>query len=114
MEIERQFAGATTIAIVNSLTIDYQNASIFRGKMIDLINAGDTLLALDMRGVEFIDSRGLGCFISISKALGEKGRMCLFNVQDRVKAVFVMTRTEQLLPIFDNAAAAESYLLSPS
>ena len=57
-------------------------------------------VAIDLQDVEFIDSTGVGVFISIYKFLGErKLRMKLLNPQEIVKKVITITKINDIIAI---------------
>jgi anti-anti-sigma factor len=71
-------------------------------------------LIVDLTGVAYMDSAGLGCVVSAytpcqrnQRAFGITG-MC-----DRVKTLFKVTRVDGLLPCFDSIEAAEA-VVKPS
>ena len=57
-------------------------------------------LALDMSGVEFIDSSGLAVLINCLQASRRNsGDLCLFGMRDTVRALFELTRLHNVFPI---------------
>ena len=59
-------------------------------------------VVMDLGGVNFIDSLGLGALISIFKRVaGRGGNMRLVHPQESVKLVLGITRTSGLLHSFD-------------
>ena len=68
-------------------------------------------LILDMSGVPYIDSAGLGSIISAYVTRSRLGRkLVLASVNDRVKMVMTVTGVEQLFQIFASVAEAEQAL----
>ena len=61
---------------------------------------------LDLHGVNFMDSSGLGAIISVRKTLGARGELRLAGVQPEVRALFELTRLVRVLPLFDDVQQA--------
>lgn len=69
----------------------------------------DTIL--DLSGLEFIASLGIGMLISSAKTLSQHGaRMVLVNPRPDVDAVLRMTGIENAIPIVASIADAEALL----
>ncbi len=67
-----------------------------------------TSLILDLSGVPYIDSAGVGCLVNGYVSHQNAGRsLSLVGVNDRVRTLLRMTRVEQFFPIFDSLTAAE-------
>lgn len=63
---------------------------------------------LDLSGVSFIDSTGLGVLISLMRHLNENGgKLKLAGLQDEVRSIFEITR---LYKVFDLCPSAEEAL----
>ncbi|MBM7562658.1 STAS domain-containing protein [Fusibacter tunisiensis] len=58
------------------------------------------ILEFDLKDVEFIDSTGVGVFISLFKFSNENDmEMSIVNTQDMVKKIFTITKLDTLLNI---------------
>jgi len=65
------------------------------------------LLALDLGQTRFIDSSGLAVLVSVLQASRRNsGEVCLFGMQETVRALFELTRLDTVFPIEANSAAA--------
>ncbi len=82
--------------------LDYNNANGFKSAMLNLIDQGFIKFAVDMADVEFMDSRGLSSFLSLFRATGQHGAMSLFLVQEPVRKIFSLTRTDKIMQIRPN------------
>lgn len=67
---------------------------------------GAPCVILDLHGVNFMDSSGLGAIISVRKTLGARGELRLAGVQPEVRALFELTRLIRVLPLFDDVQQA--------
>ncbi len=67
------------------------------------------LTILDLSGVPYMDSAGLGVVVNCHVHCQNKGAtMALAGVNERVMEMFRMTRTAEIMTIVDTVAAAEA------
>jgi len=65
-------------------------------------------LIIDMRGVPYIDSAGIGALVGAYVTHQKDGRsLALVGVNDRVRAALQVTRVESFFRFFDTVSAAE-------
>ena len=65
-------------------------------------------IILDMSGVEFIDSAGVGILLASYRAVDAKGggvKICA--IQNQVESIFGLTRLSEFFEIFRDCASAE-------
>ena len=86
--------------------IDASAATDFKGKMIDRINAGNKRIVLDLAGVDFIDSSGLGAIVSSLKAIGNDGDLAICRINETVMTLFRLTRMNRVFQIFSTEEEA--------
>ena len=79
--------------------LDASVAPAFRQAVLQLVEGGDTRLVLDLSGLEFLDSSGLGAMVSILKALGSRGGLAVCGLQGSVLSLFKLTRMDQVFVI---------------
>jgi len=104
----RDCDGIMTVKIPDS-RLDYNNANGFKNAMLNFVDQGFNKFAVDMADVEFMDSRGLSSFLSLFRATGKGGAMALFLVQEPVRKIFSLTRTDRIVqihPSLEDALAA--------
>lgn len=71
------------------------------------ITRGALRLVLEMSGVPYIDSAGLGSLVHASGVVGERGgALRLAGVTDRVASLLRMTKVDTLLPMDADEATA--------
>ncbi len=64
-------------------------------------------VVVDLTGVDFIDSSGLGSLIALLKRISERGGdMKIAGLQKKVRMVFEITRAFKVFDIFENADEA--------
>ena len=68
-------------------------------------------LVLDLSGVEYMSSAGLGTTVWLAKRMREsKQRFALAGLRDRVAQVFKLSGLDRILPVYADRAAADAAL----
>ncbi len=111
MEVDVKENKGITIVRPSESRIDAKVAVKFKEELTNLIDSGKTKLALDLGGVDFIDSSGLGATVSVLKHITGKGNMVLFGIQDSVKTMFKLTRMDKVFKIYDDEEEAVANLI---
>jgi anti-sigma B factor antagonist len=79
----------------------------FEALVTGLVTAGERKIVLDLKLLEYLDSAGLGVILSAaSKARQAGGALRLASVGTRVMQVFKLTRTDAVLSLDADVAAA--------
>lgn len=86
--------------------IDAAAAIRFKDRMRDLTSGIRGRVVLDLCGVEFIDSSGLGAIVTVMKHLPEGATLELAALMPNVDRVFRLTRMDSVFAIHDSAVAA--------
>jgi anti-sigma B factor antagonist len=87
--------------------VDVATAPRLREQLIGVITGGQPRIILDLDGVDFLDSTGLGVIVGVLKrarTLG--GDMRLVCTQPGVRKVFEITALDRTMPLADSPAAA--------
>jgi anti-sigma B factor antagonist len=79
--------------------IDMATAPQLRELLKGLIDAGSTRIVLDCRGLEFLDSSGIGVLVSVRKRLGDDGVLMLEAPPARVRKVLDLTGVSEHVTI---------------
>ncbi len=86
------------------------DAIVSRDLKSDLVNTvvgSETGIVLDMSGVDFIDSSGLGLLVSRVKQAGQnKKDISLCGLSPQAQLLFELTRMSRIFPIYSDADAA--------
>jgi len=99
-------SGESTIVEVTG-EVDVYSASVLREKLAELIDANHTDIVVDLTGVGFLDSTGLGVLVgALKKVRGFGGRLQLVIDQEKVMKVFRITALTQVFTIHDTLEAA--------
>ena len=87
--------------------IDVSTAAILREGLATLIDAGHTDLVVDLTGVAFLDSTGLGVLVgALKKVRRHDGRLQLVIDSERLLKVFRITALLQVFTVQDTVEAA--------
>lgn len=101
----RERGDFTIVEVVGE--IDVYTASVLREKLADLIDADHTDLIVDLTGVGFLDSTGLGVLVGgLKKIRGFGGRLQLVIDQEKVMKVFRITALTQVFTIHETLETA--------
>jgi anti-sigma B factor antagonist len=94
--------------------LDAGNAEEFKRDIAALLEA-HTKLVLDLSRVRFVDSSGLGAFISCLRKLKAKGgELKLSGMSKQVRAVFELVRMHRVFDIYATSAEAVRAFASPA
>ena len=103
---ERPIGQVTVLDIVGKLTMD-QAALRLKDKINSLIAQERTQIVLNLKGVPYIDSGGLGELVaSYGSVMRTGGAMKLLNVSSRNHDLLSITRLVTLFESFDSEAEA--------
>jgi anti-sigma B factor antagonist len=97
--------GWTVLAVVGEL--DVATAPRLRQEVHRVAGDLQPAIVLDLSGVDFLDSTGLGVIIGILKRVRTQGGdLRLAGAPDRVRRVFEITRLDDILPMHADVDAA--------
>jgi anti-sigma B factor antagonist len=107
---QREREGITVLELHGRITVGPE-ASALREKISQLSTDGKRSLVLEMAGVDFVDSTGLGALVMCATSLRKAGgAMKLVNVNRRNIELLVMTKLATVFEIFtDEQDAISSY-----
>jgi len=106
MQLQTEHHGDYTLARLPVTRLDATAAPGLRSATADLANQGFFRIVLDLAGVEFVDSSGLGALIHMHKSLESRGRLVLCNVDPKVAQLFKVTRLQRVFAIAANGDEA--------
>ncbi len=95
------------VRVMAADVIDMDNAGDLRIFLITLITGGVTKIAIDMKGLEFIDSSGIGVLIEAAKMLRLRGGdIALIGVTERVQIIVQPVKLNRFIKMFDTEGEA--------
>ncbi|HTW20655.1 MAG TPA: STAS domain-containing protein [Mycobacteriales bacterium] len=87
--------------------LDIATAPALRDALLSLINEGATDLVVDLEGVSFVDSTGLGVLVSATKRVQSKGgSMTVICTRPQTLKVLKITGLESIFAVRDTLPAA--------
>lgn len=90
--------------------IDVYTAPKLREKLIELVSEGSYDVIVNLEGVDFLDSTGLGVLVgALKRVKAHDGSLSLVCTQDKILKIFKITGLTKVFPIHasvDDAAAA--------
>ena len=105
LNVHPEPSGFTVIEV--SGEIDVYTAPKLREKLISLVEEGSYQLIVDMEGVEFLDSTGLGVLVGgLKRVRAHDGWIDLVCTQSRILRIFRITGLNKVFSIYDTVAEA--------
>jgi anti-sigma B factor antagonist len=111
---ERNVGAVTVLDLSGKLTIDAA-AQLLKDKTESLVFQGRKQIVVNLGGVPYIDSGGLGqlvaCYTTVAKA---GGRLILVNVNTRNHDLLSITKLVSVFETYDSEAEALASCTSPT
>jgi anti-sigma B factor antagonist len=86
-----------------------ENTGILRDELKSLLAQGTKNIVLNMAGVSYVDSAGLGELVgAYTTATNQGGSVKLLNMQGKMKDLMQITKLHTIFSAFDNEQAAVS------
>ena len=99
LTIKQRQAGDVAILDLDGEIRIGDSATALRGAIRELVAAGNKKILLNLGGVRYVDSSGIGELIAIYTTVGRSGgHLKLLNLTDKVQDLLVITK---LLTVFD-------------
>ena len=103
---ERESGDVTVLTLSGQMLLDDGDLA-FRRRIHDLIERHRVKVVLDLAGLTYIDSAGIGMIAAKVKTLREQGGdMKLLNLTTRGQRIFGVAKLHLLFEIFENEEAA--------
>jgi anti-sigma B factor antagonist len=100
LDLETSTQGAATVISLRG-EIDVYTAPRLRQTLIDLISEGASDIVVDMSGVDFLDSTGLGVLVGgLKRVKAKEGSLKLVVTQEKILKIFDITGLTKVFPIF--------------
>ncbi len=106
LSLSTRTEGDRTVVVVGG-EIDVYTAPKLREQLIDLVSSGQYHLVVDMEGVEFLDSTGLGVLVGgLKRVRAHEGSLRLVCTQERILKIFRITGLTKVFPIHGSVEEA--------
>ena len=87
--------------------IDVYTAPKLREKLIELVSEGTYRVVVNLEGVDFLDSTGLGVLVgALNRVKAHDGSLALVCTQDKILKIFKITGLTKVFPIHDSVEDA--------
>ncbi len=84
--------------------VDMGSAPVLRKALLEVIETPFDRLVLDLAGVNYIDSSGVGTIVELRRRTDRSGGdLVLAGLQERVRSVFEITKLDKFFTILDDA-----------
>lgn len=104
----REIAGAHIVDVRGE--IDVSTSPKLRERLVSLVNKGATRLVIDLEGVEFIDSTGLGVLVGVLKRVRARdGSLSIVCSKAGLLRVFTITGLEKVFAIYPSVESATEH-----
>lgn len=105
LDVDPDRNGYTVLAVLGE--VDVYTAPRLREKLVELVSEGRYKIVVDLAGVDFLDSTGLGVLVGGLKRLrSHDGDLTLVCTQHPVLKVFEITGLTKVFSIFESVDAA--------
>ena len=89
--------------------IDVYTAPKLREKLIELVSEGSYEVVVNLEGVDFLDSTGLGVLVgALKRVKAHDGNLSLVCTQDKILKIFKITGLTKVFPIHNSVEQATS------
>lgn len=110
MKMQDEIKGNVAIIHLEGKVMGGPDATMFHGKLHELVNSGKKQVVVDLAKVEWMSSVGLGMLISaLTTVKNAKGELKLANVTESIKSLLTITR---LVTIFDTHDSVDKAIKS--
>jgi anti-sigma B factor antagonist len=100
-----EISGWTVVTVYGE--VDVATSPQFREQLIQLVSEGKVRLVLDLEGVDFLDSTGLGTVVSaLKRARTHGGDLRLVCTEARITRLFEITGLDKAVPLHPTLDAA--------
>ena len=108
MELEQRIVGnVAIIKVTGDITLSKGGDVLLKDKVQSLLQQGHKHLLVDLSGVSYVDSAGLGELVqAYATTTNRGGALKLLNVTKRLRDLLVVTKLLTVFETFDSEAPA--------
>jgi len=107
LNIKQRQAGDVAVLDLDGQVRMGDSATALRGAIRGLVAGGNKKILLNLGGVKYVDSGGIGELIANYTTVGRSGgQMKLLNLTDKVQDLLVITKLLTVFDVYDNEAEA--------
>ena len=109
IQISRMKPGVVSLSLIGP--IDENSSPTLDKEICEVLAEPVEVLVLDMAGVDYITSAGVGIIVKTKTSLKRKGSdFAMINLQPQVKKVFEIIRLTPILDVFASKEELDEYL----
>jgi anti-sigma B factor antagonist len=109
LNINQRQAGDVTILDLNGEVRIGDSSTALRGAIKSLVAGGNQKILLNLAGVKYIDSSGIGELIANYTTVGRSGgQLKLLNLTEKVQDLLVITKLLTVFDVYDHESEALS------
>lgn len=106
MQFQHEDIDGVFILVTPRMDLDASNADEFKKNAGPAIQ-GQSKVVMDLSGIGFMDSAGLGAILSVFKRVrADGGQFRVFGLSDEVKALFDLVRMQRLFEVYPDRESA--------
>lgn len=106
VSVSRTTDGGVPVLAVSG-EVDVYSAPTLKERFAELINSGASTLVVDLTGVAFLDSTGLGALVEARALTGDAGgSLLIVCTQERIMKLFTITGLDSVFTIHSTVDAA--------
>lgn len=107
MKIKEKMDGEIAILTVSGNMMGGPDSMALHEKVKSLINDGIKKVVIDIKGVKWMNSSGLGILMACMTSLQQAGgKLKLAGVTEKVKSILMITKLIELFETYENADRA--------
>ena len=115
MQLEERMVGDVAIVTVTGeITLKQSRNAMLHDKVRSLVQRGHKHVLVDLAGVSFVDSAGLGELVQTNSTMkNHGGALKLFSPTSRLRELLVLTRLTTVLGMYEDEAQALASVGTP-
>lgn len=90
--------------------LDYSECASFRMNIDRILKASPPSTVVDLRGLDYLDSSGLGLLLSLSKEYGAQGGRLVLLTNETVDNILALTRLNGIFSVASNPEEASEII----
>lgn len=107
LEIRTKSQDSVTIVEIDG-EVDLYSSPDLRKILLEITQAEDKAILLDMEKVKYMDSSGVATLVEALQQVGKyEGKLKLVNLRDAVRDVFELSRLDKVFDIYDSIDEAQ-------
>lgn len=106
MQFRCEEVDGVRVVLTPTMDLDASNSDEFKKSAAPAVQ-GHSRVVMDLSGIGFMDSAGLGAILSIFKKVrGDGGQFRVYGLSEEVKALFELVRMQRLFEVYPDKESA--------